>query len=36
MGETEIEDFGVPVNDICDDPVKLEAKAKQEVNYQHL
>jgi hypothetical protein len=27
---TEIEDFGIPVNDISDDPIKLEAKAKQE------
>ncbi|KAJ5384729.1 hypothetical protein N7517_002640 [Penicillium concentricum] len=30
MGETEIEDFGIPVNDIIDDRIKLEAKAKQE------
>jgi hypothetical protein len=32
---TEIEDFGIPVNDISDDPIKLEAKAKQEVDHQH-
>jgi hypothetical protein len=35
MRETEKEDFGIPVNDIIDDPIKLEAKAKQEVAYKY-
>lgn len=31
MGEMEVEDPGIPVNDIADNPTKLEEKAKNEV-----
>ncbi|OOO12340.1 hypothetical protein OAory_01000890 [Aspergillus oryzae] len=30
MGEMEVEDPGIPVNDIADNPTKLEEKAKNE------